>query len=95
MLWVLIRIAAILMSTHNICFNGDITKVIPKLSSNTLLICSTGFRWVCNDKWQTNFPVNRKTHARRNCHSLGITITLHGDNCIHTSINVRKIKFIS
>ena len=30
----------ILMSTHNICFYGEITKIIPKLSSNTLLICS-------------------------------------------------------
>ena len=30
------------MSTHNICFHGEITKIIPKLSSNTLLICSTG-----------------------------------------------------
>ena len=29
------------MSTHNICFYGEITKIIPKLSSNTLLICST------------------------------------------------------
>ena len=35
MLWVLIR--AILMSTHNICFYGEITKIIPKLSSNTVL----------------------------------------------------------
>ena len=32
---------AILMSTHNICFYEEITKIIPKLSSNTLLICST------------------------------------------------------
>ena len=29
------------MSTHNICFYGEIMKIIPKLSSNTLLICST------------------------------------------------------
>ena len=28
------------MSTHNICFAGEITKIIPKLSSNPLLICS-------------------------------------------------------
>ena len=42
MLWVLIRIGeAILMSTHNICFYGEITKIIPKFSSNTLLICSS------------------------------------------------------
>ena len=30
------------MRTHNICFYGEIMKIIPKLSSNTLLICSTG-----------------------------------------------------
>ena len=29
------------MSTHNICFYGEITKIIRKLSSNTLLFCST------------------------------------------------------
>ena len=29
------------MSTHNICFYGEISKIIPKLSSNTLLIFST------------------------------------------------------
>ena len=29
------------MSTHNICFCREITKIIPKLSSNTLHICST------------------------------------------------------
>ena len=29
------------MSTHNICFYGKLTKIIPKLSSNTLLICYT------------------------------------------------------
>ena len=31
------------MSTHNICFYGEITKSVPKLSSDTLLICSTEF----------------------------------------------------
>ena len=30
---------AILMSTHNICFYGEISKIIPKLTLNTL--CST------------------------------------------------------
>ena len=46
MLWVLIRIAsqAILMSTHNICFYGELTKIVLHLSSNTLLICSTGLQ---------------------------------------------------
>ena len=31
------------MSTHDICFYGEITKIVPKLSLNTLLICSTDF----------------------------------------------------
>ena len=39
MLWVLIWIAT--PSTHNICFYGELTKIIFELSSNTLLICST------------------------------------------------------
>ena len=42
MLWVLDE--AILMSTHNICFYGEMRKIIPKLSPNTQLICSTGFK---------------------------------------------------
>ena len=29
------------MSTHNIDFNGEISKIIPNLSSITQLICST------------------------------------------------------
>ena len=36
---------AILMSTHNICFYGELTRIILELSSNTLLICSTDFLW--------------------------------------------------
>ena len=28
------------MSTHNVCFYGEITKIISKISSNTFLICS-------------------------------------------------------
>ena len=46
MLWVLIRIAeAVLMSTHNICFYGELTKIILQLSSDTLLICSSGLTY--------------------------------------------------
>ena len=33
---------AILMSTHNVCVNGELMKIIRELSSNTLLNCSTG-----------------------------------------------------
>ena len=46
MLWVLIRIAseAILMSTHNIGFYDEISKIITKLSSNTHLISSAGVK---------------------------------------------------
>ena len=29
------------MSTHNICFYGELTKIILQFSSNTLLICSS------------------------------------------------------
>ena len=46
MLWVLILIAsvteAILMSTHNMYFYGELTKIILELLSNTHVICSTG-----------------------------------------------------
>ena len=46
MLWVLIRIAspgeAILMSTHNIGFYEDLTKIIFELSSNMHHISSAG-----------------------------------------------------
>ena len=31
------------MSTHNMCFYGEITIIIPKLSLNTLLVCFTVF----------------------------------------------------
>ena len=31
------------MSTHNMCFYGELTKIILQLSQNTLFICSTGF----------------------------------------------------
>ena len=52
MLWVLVRITsvryyaphlgeAILMSTHTICFYGELSKIILQLSSDTLLIYST------------------------------------------------------
>ena len=40
MLWVLIRGEAILMSTNNIGFYEDLTKIIFELSSNTHLISS-------------------------------------------------------
>ena len=50
MLWVLIRIASPRqMSTNNIRFYGEITKIISLLSSNTLLIFSTGYVLISND----------------------------------------------
>ena len=30
------------MSTHNVCFYGELTKIILQLSSNTHFICSAG-----------------------------------------------------
>ena len=32
---------AILTSTHNVCFYGELTKITLRLSSNTILICSS------------------------------------------------------
>ena len=40
-------VEAILVSTHNICFYGKLWKIIPKLSSNTLLICCTEVKSTC------------------------------------------------
>ena len=37
------------MSTHNIRFYGELTKIILQLSSNTLLICSDSF--YSSDVW--------------------------------------------
>ena len=36
------------MSTHNICFYGEIMKIISKLSQNTPLICSTALLTLTN-----------------------------------------------
>ena len=41
----------ILMSTHNLCFYGEISKIIPELSSNTHLICSIGYHTVMFQKY--------------------------------------------
>ena len=32
------------MSNHNLCFHGELTKIIHQLSSNTHLICSTDIK---------------------------------------------------
>ena len=34
---------AILMSTHNVRFYGELAKIVLQLSLNTLLICSSAF----------------------------------------------------
>ena len=42
------------MSTHNIRFNGELTKIILQLTPNTLLICSSGptlFAYTCLSKY--------------------------------------------
>ena len=50
-LWVLIRIASpILMSTHNIGFYEDLTKIIFQLSSNTHLISSSDDYNLCSSE---------------------------------------------
>ena len=53
---------AILMSTHNICFYGEITKIISKLASNTLLICSTG-----TYKWAETWTPIYEPHHEKTC----------------------------
>ena len=42
------------MSTHNICFYVEITKIIPKLSSDALLICSSAVEKWCKVKTFTD-----------------------------------------
>ena len=39
--WSVYVFKVILMSTHKICFYGELTKIILQLSSDTLLICSS------------------------------------------------------
>ena len=52
---------SLLMSTHNICFYGEIWKVIPKLSSNTLVqrvFCNKLFfssKLYCTNIWTTSW----------------------------------------
>ena len=52
----------ILLSTHNISFYGEIMNIIPKLSSNTLLICFTaeGGTRVWTETKTTNYGINMK-----------------------------------
>ena len=45
------------MSTHNICFYEELTKIILELSSNTLLICSTDYSNYC---YYTSYTANIK-----------------------------------
>ena len=43
------NILAILMSTHNVCFYGELTKIILQLSSNTHLIFPLTCLSVCQN----------------------------------------------
>ena len=71
---------AILMSTHNIHFYGEITKIIPKLSSNTLLNCFTDF-WYSHSPcfnsslWLSIHSVTKNTATKANSPSLQMTLT--------------------
>ena len=66
---------AILMSTHNICFYGELTKIILELSSNTLLVCYTGTLLEKGFKYfekqevflKINVDFEAKTRCERNC----------------------------
>ena len=54
------------MSTHNICFYGKLTKMIFKLSPNTLLICFT-----VTGQWTSHsMPTWEKPHKARSLASL-------------------------
>ena len=48
------------MSTHNICFYGEIWKIIPKSSQNTHLVCST----VTNNRGFFADPSNEMGHVK-------------------------------
>ena len=39
--------------------------------------------------------MNAMDLVQSKCRPLGVTLTLHGTHCIHTSVNDRKGKFIS
>ena len=49
------NLEVILMSTHNICFYGKLTKIIFQLSSNTIRICSTELIHYLGDNCIQNF----------------------------------------
>ena len=45
------------MRTHNICFYGEISKIIPYISPNTLLVCSTAWLLVLYPVLDAVLPV--------------------------------------
>ena len=73
MLWVLIRIAsgeAILMSTHNIGFYEDLTKIIFELSSNIIKYAPYFFCWPRSLKFGTKSNTNHHLIGFRVFHCL-------------------------
>ena len=82
-----------LMRTHNICVYGEITTLIPKLSSNTLLICSTD-----NDlKIQTDKSGQMMALTSSDCYA-GINMTEHHqreDFAIWPPVQVSTVKFLN
>ena len=60
------------MNTHNICFYGEISIIIPKLLPNTLLICSTDYG---------TYHIGDQRMLRRACASTQTRQSLH---CSHT-----------
>ena len=80
------------MSTHNIGFYGEISKMIPKLSPNTYLICSTAYVCLWSlieniDKKLTKAghkPIYELQHDKTNKMSVcpaktGISLGIHPD----------------
>ena len=113
MLWVLIRITLprqfywvpktnVFMtglSTHYICFYGELTKIILELSSNTLLICSSENMHCKNilPQWSEVFrQIGLEEQSDRGLHCLPFCLHLLEHNCLvqtHTS-NIRIVTAI-
>ena len=56
----------------------------------------------CFVSWhnECNLPTNQihgklTGHVQSKCHPKGVTLTLHGTYCVHTTVNLRKMKLIS
>ena len=44
---------------------------------------------------EVHWSMNAMGHVQSKWRPLGVTLTLHGTRCVHTSMNLRQMKFIS